>query len=183
MSVLLVAIAGCGGDSPNSQFPPAAPSSLKSALEIPDGDTVTYDDGAVIDGLYNCSLSNTGLNTYTGSALATGSTADGNAYAPQFYLSVNGKSNGKAEALLVQATDPALSAINGSAEVTYTGNSISGTTSKGGAISVDFAFQMDPATGLDNIVGVGTYVMKGNDSSGNSFSNTVNISCNSIGKI
>lgn len=178
-----VAIAGCGGDSAApSIYPAAAKSTISSTLEVPDGDTVTYDDGAVIDGLYNCSLSNTGLNIYAEKSFGT-SNPTSTAYVPQFYMSINGKSNGKAQALLVQTSDPAFSSINGSAEVTYAGLSISGATSTGGSVAVNFAFQMDAATGLDNIVGTGTIVMKGKDSSGGAFSNTVNISCNSIGEI
>ena len=70
--------------------------------------------------------------------------------------------------------------MNGSAEMMVSGNTITGYTMDGGAISVNFAFAVDPATGLDSVSGTGTVVLDGQDGSGQLFSTTGNISCNSV---
>ena len=185
LPVLSLALAGCTDGSSASTVastglssdPPRAQLAVQHPLSAPPGTTVTYDNHGAIDGLYNCSLTNTHLFLAT----SDGSVSS-NPYAPQLYLSVNGKSDGKAHVIIAQTSAPDATSTEGSADVTVSGHSIRGTTSEGGAIAVDFSFSMD-ASGYENINATGTVVLNGKDVKGANYSNTANISCASVWNI
>jgi hypothetical protein len=169
------------GPAAPTTYPPFANLAVRNALPIPAGKTLTYDNHGVINGIYNCSLSNTGLNRLSPSSTPSNIMSTGVEYVPQFTLSVAGKSNGKAHVTIAQASAPAVTGdMYGSVEMMISGNSVSGYTMDGGAITVNFAYTPNPATGIDDITGTGTVVLNGQDSSGQPYSKTANLSCNSV---